>query len=76
LKERNIKWSGDTKLKFIISSYNDPHEIYQVVEFTLDNLTASNIEVLYKGNDKNFSVFTPRIFKKYVRIKKLFGNNF
>ena len=66
LKEKNIKWSGDTELKFIICSYNDPHKIYQIIKFTLEDLFESNAKILYTGTDNNFSVFTPRIFKKYV----------
>ena len=66
LKEKNIKWSGDTELKFIISSYNDPHKIYQVIRLTLQELTDSNVRISYNNSDKNFSVFTSRIFKKYV----------
>ena len=66
LKEKNIKWSGDTELKFIICSYNDPHKIYQVIKFTLEDLFKTNAKVLYIGDDENFSVFTSRIFKKYI----------
>jgi hypothetical protein len=66
LKEKTIKWSGDTELKFIISSYNDPHKIYQVVNFTLEEIIKSNVKFPYVGTNNDFSVFTPRIFKKYV----------
>lgn len=66
LKEKNIRWNGDTELKFIICAYNDPHKIYQVVRFTLEELLESNIKVSYIGPEVSFSVFTSRIFKKYI----------
>jgi hypothetical protein len=66
LRTKKIKWDGDTALKFIISSYNDPHRIYQVISFTLDELYLDDKEFEYHETDYNFSIFTNRIFKRYL----------
>ena len=69
-RSKKIKWDGDTALKFIICSYNDPHRIYQVISFTLDELYIGDKEFDYTGEDNNFSMFTNRIFKRYLIEKK------
>lgn len=66
LREKKIKWSGETELKFIISSYNDPHKIYQVINFSLNDIYEKDLDFSYIGIDENFSVFTIRVFKKYI----------
>jgi hypothetical protein len=66
LRTKKIKWDGDITLKFVLCSYNDPHKIYQVVSFTLDELYLEDKEFDYTEKDHNFSVFTNRIFKRYL----------
>lgn len=66
LRNKKIKWNGETSLKFIISSYNDPHKIYQLIQFTLNEVYEKDLEFDYEGEDTNFSVFTIRLFKHYI----------
>jgi len=66
IRIKKTKWSGDTECRFLITSYNDPHIIYQVISFTLDELYLENKSFDYIGTQNNFSVFTNRIFKRYV----------
>jgi hypothetical protein len=66
LKKKSIRWNGDTKLKFIICAYNDPHKIYQLIDLTLDQLFINDITIPYVGDNSQFSVFTARIFKNYI----------
>lgn len=63
---RKIRWSGDTELRFIICSYNDPHKIYQVINLTLDELSSGSKECKLETEDKKFSVFTTRVLKTYT----------
>lgn len=70
VSNQRVKWDGHTILKFIITEYNDPHKIVQVVEFTLAQLISANRTKTYTGASKNFSVFTTRIFKNYILEKK------
>lgn len=66
IRIKRVKWDGDTELKFIISQYNDPHKILDVISFTLDHLYENDLEFKITLSEENFSVFTRRIFKKYV----------
>lgn len=66
LRTKKIKWNGETELRFIISSYNDPYKIYQAIYFTLNQIYEKDLEFDYSGEDTNFSVFTIRLFKHYI----------
>jgi hypothetical protein len=66
LKRKNIRWDNSTVLKFLITEYNDPHKVIQVITTTLENLYIADQTFEYIGTDKNFSVFTSRIFKNYI----------
>lgn len=66
IRIRKVKWDGDTELRFIISHYNDPHKIIDVKSFTLEKLYLNDLEFKIKIPVENFSVFTRRIFKKYI----------
>jgi len=66
LRNKKIKWDGETVLKFLISSYNDPHKIYQMIQFTLNEVYEKDLEFNYDGEDTNFSIFTIRLFKNYI----------
>jgi hypothetical protein len=65
-KNKKIKWAGETQLKFFITEYNDPHKVIQIVTTTLNDLYTNDQTYRYIGSDKNFSVFTSRIFKNYI----------
>ena len=67
VKQKKTRWAGDTKLIFFITAYNDPHAIYEVVTFTIDDLIG-NSKIINNIDlpTKRFSIFTRRIFKNYV----------
>jgi hypothetical protein len=69
LKRKKIRWDNSALLKFLITEYNDPHKVIQVITTTLEDLYITDQTYQYTGADKNFSVFTSRIFKKYIFIK-------
>jgi hypothetical protein len=69
LKRKKIRWDNSTVLKFLITEYNDPHKIIQIITTTLDDLYITDQAFEYTGTDKNFSVFTSRVFKNYIFIE-------
>jgi hypothetical protein len=69
LKRKKIRWDNSASLKFLITEYNDPHKVIQVITTTLEDLYITDQTYQYIGIDKTFSVFTSRIFKKYIFIK-------
>lgn len=64
-RKQPMIWNGDTELVFYITGYNDPHKIYKIITITVsdlvDNCYRTTIDVPAK-----FSVFTRRLFKRYV----------
>lgn len=66
LKRKKIRWDNHALLRFIVTEYNDPHKVIQVIVTTLENLYITDQTFEYTGTDKNFSVFTSRIFKNYI----------
>jgi hypothetical protein len=66
IKQKKSKLGTNSKLKFIICSYNDPHIIYQTIDVMLDQLCNNDIIIPYTGNDSRFSIFTTRAFKNYI----------
>jgi hypothetical protein len=64
-RKQKMIWNGDTELTFYVTAYNDPHIIYETLTLTVSDL----IEKKYKTKivlPKKFSVFTRRLFKRYV----------
>jgi uncharacterized protein YneR len=67
IKKRKIFWDGETKMDFLLTDYNDPNILYEMLSITLSDIisnrskTISNIDA-----PKNFSLYTRRIFKNYL----------
>jgi len=70
IKRKKIRWNNHTVLRFLITEYNDPHKIIQVITTTINDLYNNDQTYQYTGADKNFSVFTSRVFKNYIFIEK------
>lgn len=66
LKSKRIMWVEETSAQFLITAYNDPHQVYETVLIKLDDLKEKPYSFVYKGPDERFSIFTRRLFKKYV----------
>ena len=62
---RNIVWDGNTIMDFLITGYNDPNEILQVVSITINELVGKTTTIK-NINYPRFSVYTKRLFKKYA----------
>ena len=63
---KNIRWLTDINLRFLISAYNDPHILYQVINVELASLVSAPYTVTYTGPSNLFSVFTSRVFNTYI----------
>lgn len=66
VRPKKVHWSGTTELSFLLSHYNDPNWLVDIVSVNLDELInnqkiISNIEL-----PVDFSVYTRRLFKNYV----------
>lgn len=66
VRPKKVHWSGTTELSFLLSHYNDPNWLVDIVSVNLDELinnqtVISNIEL-----PVDFSVYTRRLFKNYV----------
>lgn len=66
IKQKKTRWSGDTTLTFLLTDYNDPHAIKEVVSFRIDDLIGKTKIIKNIDLPNRFSVFTRRIFKNYV----------
>jgi hypothetical protein len=64
--QRKISWSGDTVMNFYVTEYNDPHNLIEIVSFPLNELISKSYEIKNLTLPTKFSVYTRRIFKRYV----------
>lgn len=67
--KKRIHYNGDTLMDFYITEYNDPNILLEKITIQLDNLIAQNKQIQF-NYPRKFSVFTRRIFKKYVLINE------
>ena len=65
LKKRNIVWDGDTEMLFFITDYNDPNVLLETVSVKINELLGT-AKIIPNINFTKFSVYTRRIFKRYV----------
>jgi hypothetical protein len=64
-KTRKIHWDGSTTMTFLITDYNDPNLLRNVIKFSIDEL-ASAPQVKKVDQLEKFSVYTKRLFPLYV----------
>jgi hypothetical protein len=65
VKERRIVWDGDTEMIFLITDYNDPNVLFEIISVRIKDLVGKS--KTFKNIDYNhFSVYTRRLFKNYV----------
>ncbi len=65
VKKRKVNWDGDTEMNFMLTDYNDPNLIFELISFKINDIVgkAKTVEVEIP---EVFSVYTRRIFKNYV----------
>lgn len=64
-KLKNHIWSGDTVLTFLITGYNDPNVLKEMVYVTIGDIVENQKTVKIETSGK-FSIYTRRVFKNYV----------
>lgn len=67
-KSRKIYWDGNTEMLFLITDYNDPNGLYSLFSTTVNKLFDSKILEFNVEIPDDFSIYTRRIFKKYVMV--------
>jgi hypothetical protein len=62
---KNIVWDGDTVMIFLITEYNDPNALIEMISIRVGDITE-NTKSFQLTLPNKFSVYTRRIFDKYV----------
>lgn len=68
--KKRIHYSGDTLMNFYITAYNDPNVLYEKITIQLDKLITDDIIFTINNLPIKFSIYTRRIFKKYIVINE------
>jgi hypothetical protein len=63
---RKIHWQTDTEMLLLITDYNDPNVVYYMLSLTIADLINQNKIFEIIQLDKQFSIYTRRLFKNYV----------
>jgi len=62
---KNIQWPGEQEMIFLVTGYNDPNSVKQLIRFTVDEL-ASFPQIHKIKLRSKFSIFTRRLFTNYT----------
>lgn len=62
---KNIIWDGETEMIFLITDYNDPNVLMQMISIRAGDITE-NTKSFHIELPEKFSVYTRRIFDKYI----------
>jgi len=65
VKVRKTVWAGDTEMNFLITDYNDPNLLYEMIPVKL-NEVIGNSKIVENIDYDKFSVYTRRLFKHCV----------
>lgn len=63
---RRTLWEGDTTMNFFITDYNDPNVLHKMISIKILDLKDKSTVVENLDIPNRFSVYTRRLFKKYV----------
>jgi len=66
VQPKKIHWAGTTELSFLLSHYNDPNWLIDIVSVKLDELIKNKKIINNVQLPIDFSVYTRRLFKNYV----------
>lgn len=66
IKNKKVYWVDETTVSFQITAYNNPYHVYQTITCTLDDLKNNPMSFIIDTENKRFSIFTRRLFKKYL----------
>lgn len=60
------EWSGDTEMIFLITEYNDPNILKNMIHLNIGDITGQTKVFENISLPENFSIYTRRIFEHYV----------
>lgn len=63
---RKILWDGETVMNFLITDYNDPNMLYNMISVKISDLLGQSFVIDNLEVPKKFSIYTRRLFKHYV----------
>ncbi len=67
--KKRIHYSGDTVMNFYVAEYNDPNLLFKKINIQISEL--ANKDVIFNIDlPEKFSIYTRRIFKKYILINE------
>jgi uncharacterized protein YifE (UPF0438 family) len=64
--KRKIHWDGSTIMTFLITDYNDPNIIFDVIKIKIDDLINNTVTMKVKDIPEKFSIYTKRLFPRYI----------
>lgn len=64
--KRKVLWGGETVMNFLITDYNDPNILYNMLSLKVSDLVGKSVTVDNLDVPNKFSVYTRRLFKNYV----------
>lgn len=62
---KNIEWQGDQDMVFLITEYNDPNVLQEMISFNVNELVKYPQRFTLTLPEK-FSIYTRRVFDKYT----------
>jgi hypothetical protein len=65
-KHKKLIWEGETEMIFLLTEYNDPNILLSMINVRVSDLIDSNKEYTVDHLPTKFSIYTRRIFDKYI----------
>lgn len=62
---KTVEWTGDQEMVFLITEYNDPNVLQEMISFNVNELVKYPQRIKVELPNK-FSIYTRRIFDKYT----------
>lgn len=62
---KTLEWQGDQDMVFLITDYNDPNALREMISFNVNDLVAYPHRIKVDLPEK-FSIYTRRLFDKYT----------
>jgi len=66
IAKRRILWDGETEMSFLLTDYNDPNYLYQMVTVKLSDILGKSKTIKDLDLPPKFSIYTRRLFKNYI----------
>jgi hypothetical protein len=64
--KRKLHWDGSTTMTFLITEYNDPNIVYDIIRFKIDDIVGKSKTYKLNTTPDRFSLYTKRIFPNYI----------